>query len=50
MIDPDLMEILRCPLCHGELDEDEGASELRCVECGHRYPVIDGIPDMVVDE
>ncbi len=49
MIDPDLLDILRCPLCHGELTEDEESSELVCRECGRRYPVTDGIPDMVVD-
>ncbi len=46
LIDPILMEILRCPVCHGELTEDVGASELAC-SVGHRYRVTDGVPDMV---
>ncbi len=46
LIDPILLEILRCPACHGELSEDLAASELVCPQ-GDRYPVVDGVPDMV---
>ena len=47
-IDPLLLEILRCPRCGGTLTEDVQRSLLSCAE-GHEYPVVDGIPDMVVD-
>ncbi len=51
IVDPELLQILRCPLCHAEVEEVEETSELVCVGCGHRYPVDDhGIPDMVVDD
>jgi uncharacterized protein YbaR (Trm112 family) len=48
LISPELLDILRCPICHEAVVEDEPASVLRCVGCSHEYPVIDGIPDMVV--
>lgn len=44
---PHLLGALRCPY-HTENGRLEGApSFLQCVVCGTRYPVIDGIPDMV---
>lgn len=46
LVDPRLMEILRCPVCHASLDELAETSELVC-EAGHRYRVTDGVPDMV---
>jgi uncharacterized protein YbaR (Trm112 family) len=50
LISPALLEILRCPVCHAGVTEDVPASALVCAECGRRYPVVDGIPDMVVAE
>jgi uncharacterized protein YbaR (Trm112 family) len=41
LIDPHLAELLICPLCHGELDSEEPASQLRCRACGRTYPVRD---------
>lgn len=49
-LDPRLLEILRCPACHGDLrplDEDRG---LACEACGRVYPIRDGIPVMLVEE
>lgn len=40
-----LEEIVRCPVCRGEV-ADEGAA-LRCRRCGRRYPVEDGIPRLL---
>lgn len=42
-----LLEIMQCPRCAGELVEDVEASQLRCNQCGTRYPVDDGIPNML---
>ena len=50
LIDPGLAEILVCTVCHGDLNQDEVNSELRCVNCGRVYPVKDGIPVMLVEE
>lgn len=48
LIDPELLVRLCCPRCHLPVSEDVAGSALVC-EAGHRYPVVDGIPDMVID-
>ncbi len=48
-IDPELLEILVCPVCKDpirELDSDRG---LRCDTCYRVYPIHDGIPVMIID-
>jgi uncharacterized protein YbaR (Trm112 family) len=47
-VSPVLLEILRCPRCGSKLEADDARSRLICTAEGHEYPVIDGIPDMVV--
>ena len=47
-LDAGLLELLRCPDCHGTLSERE--STLVCDACGLAYPVRDGIPVLLVDE
>ena len=49
-IDKDLLEILVCPNCRGEVDYLEAESVIVCTKCGYRYPVRDGIPVMLIDE
>ena len=50
-IDPELLEILACPNCHGSVEYIESSSVIVCRgECGYRYPVRDGIPIMLIDE
>jgi ubiquinone/menaquinone biosynthesis C-methylase UbiE len=44
MLEPDLLEILCCPACRGELDYAPAAAELSCRPCGFTYPIVDGIP------
>jgi uncharacterized protein YbaR (Trm112 family) len=47
----DLLEILVCPQCKGELDHRlDPVEELVCATCRLRYAVDDGIPIMLVDE
>ncbi|MBM3138810.1 MAG: Trm112 family protein [Chloroflexi bacterium] len=52
----DLMEILACPVCKGELTLDarsEAADgevlegSLHCARCDERYPIDDGIPNLL---
>lgn len=50
LIDEILIQILRCPQCHGDLIEDEAREGLRCDRCKLVYPVRDGIPIMMVDD
>jgi hypothetical protein len=53
MLHPDLLEILRCPACakenKGELTYYK-ESWLICSDCGRKYPVVDDIPVMLIDE
>ena len=46
----ELLEILVCPRCKGELDTRDAESVLRCPACKLAYPVRDGIPIMLIDE
>ena len=48
VISPDLLALLVCPLDHAELELRD--SNLVCTKCGRSYPIVDGIPNMVVDE
>jgi uncharacterized protein len=48
---PELLEILVCPKCKGDLEYRTGPSEsLVCHACALVYSVEDGIPVMLVDE
>ncbi|HEY3894777.1 MAG TPA: Trm112 family protein [Pseudonocardiaceae bacterium] len=54
-LDPHLMEILACPCpAHAELRRgtaaDPDAAALTCTECGRSFPVVDGIPVLLLDE
>lgn len=45
-----LLEILVCPKCRGELEYREQEPALVCQQCRLKYPVRDGIPIMLIDE
>ncbi len=53
MVSQELLEILRCPAC---VREKEGLlsltrdSWLVCKDCGRKYPIVDDIPVMLIDE
>ena len=47
-IDPELLEILACPKCKGDIILQ--GDRLVCTKCGLRYPIRDGIPIMLVEE
>jgi uncharacterized protein len=49
-LSPQLLAILVCPKCRGELEYREKESSLVCSACKLRYPVRDDIPIMLVDE
>lgn len=50
MLKPELLEILCCPKCKGELDYKAEQNSLTCKQCGHVYRVKDDIPIMLVDD
>ncbi|HEV8448797.1 MAG TPA: Trm112 family protein [Gemmatimonadaceae bacterium] len=45
-----LLALLVCPKCKGDLEFVENESVLVCHKCRLRYPVRDGIPVMLIDE
>ncbi len=50
MIDPNLLDILVCPVSKAPLIFDERNNELKCKASGLAYPVRDGIPVMLEEE
>ena len=49
-LDPELLEILRCPRSRAPLIYFESEGFLFCPESRLRYPVEDDVPVMLVDE
>jgi uncharacterized protein YbaR (Trm112 family) len=50
-LDRELLEILACPNCRGDVEYREEQQVIVCLgECKYIYPVRDGIPVMLIDE
>lgn len=49
-MDKELLEILACPKCKGELQLTVDERALRCFACRLSYRVDDGIPILLIDE
>ena len=49
-LSPQLLSILVCPKCKGELEYRADEPSLVCNACRLKYPVRDDIPIMLVDE
>lgn len=49
-LDERLLEILICPACHGDVEYKDRRKLVICQDCGRQYPVVDGIPVMMVEE
>ena len=47
---PQLLEILVCPACKGDLQYETNPEALSCARCRLRYRVQNDIPNMLVDE
>ena len=50
MLDKDLLDILACPACKGDLEYDRENEKLICPTCKLRYDIKDDIPIMLIDE
>ncbi len=50
MLDQELLDILACPKCKGDLEYDREQGVLTCTSCRLRYKVEDDIPNMLIDE
>ncbi len=46
----ELLKILVCPATKGKLIYDEASQELISLSAGLSYPIVDGIPIMLVEE
>lgn len=47
----ELVDVLRCPRCHGRLAPCNGGSaeaSLSCAACGEQFPILDGIPRLLL--
>ena len=49
-LDPQLLEILACPVCKKDLKMTADDKGLKCVKCHRVYPIKDNIPVMLIDE
>lgn len=49
-VDPNLLEILVCPLTKTPLEYDHKRQELISRKAGLAFPIRDGVPIMVVEE
>lgn len=49
---PDLLEIVRCPKCRGPVAEQTTAEGpgLACQACRLLYPIVDDIPNFLIEE
>lgn len=50
MISPELLEVLACPKCKQRIELSEDGGALICQSDRLRYPIVDGIPVMLIDE
>ena len=46
----ELLDILVCPKCKGQLDYHEAEEQLICAACRLAYPVEHDIPIMIIDQ
>jgi uncharacterized protein YbaR (Trm112 family) len=50
MLKDDLLEILACPKCKGDLEYDRENGKLLCHACRLKYDIQDDIPIMLIEE
>lgn len=48
MIDKELLDILACPSCKGDVELRD--NKIVCTRCRLKYPIKDGIPILLVEE
>jgi len=49
-LDARLLEILCCPSCRGTVRQLPDDAGLECLSCRRIYPILDGIPVMLIEE
>ena len=48
MIDNELLALLACPACQGNVELKD--HKIVCTRCQRNYPIVDGIPVLLVDQ
>jgi uncharacterized protein YbaR (Trm112 family) len=49
-INKELLDILACPKCKGDVQLNENGDGLVCAACRLMYPIKDDIPVMLIEE
>jgi uncharacterized protein YbaR (Trm112 family) len=49
-LDSGLLEILACPSCKSPIKQEGAWLVCQSEQCAKRYPIVDGIPVMLVEE
>lgn len=49
-LNPELLDILVCPVCRGSVESLDNETGLECPACGLVFPVRDNIPIMLQEE
>jgi uncharacterized protein YbaR (Trm112 family) len=49
-IDQQLLDILACPVCKGDIKITADEKGLKCMSCSRVYPIREDIPVMLSDE
>lgn len=50
MLSKELLEILACPKCKGELEYETDPHQLKCNSCRLIYHIKDDIPNFLIEE
>lgn len=50
MLSNELLKIICCPKCLGDLDYNEKENQLRCLKCNKIYGIEDDIPILIIDD
>lgn len=51
VVEQELVDLLICPNCKGPIEYRQEQESIVCIgECRLQYPVVNGIPHMLVDE
>lgn len=49
-MDKKQIEMIVCPECNSKLKYEKASKELVCEKCNIAFPVVDGIPVMLIEE
>ncbi|MCL4558504.1 MAG: Trm112 family protein [Deltaproteobacteria bacterium] len=49
-VSKELLDILVCPKCKHDLELEKDGSGLVCHTCSLKFPIVDDIPVMLIDE